>query len=196
MFFKDLLFHQQPAKKHGAIPRFFQNHFKEGRKNPAKYTHRSPVQGIQKKHAKNALSKTELLETQTRTLQKSSVAPLYRASKEGCTSTLWLMYEVTYTNIADCLENIFFTNNQQETYTLKYQALPKRGLEAPCQNCLVAQGPAGTEFLGLYVSTPSPPHPLYSHFVRRVKLRLAYRLAFVTSKQGWFIGIYRVSQQS
>ena len=32
------------------------------------------------------------------------------------------MYEAAYTNIADFLENTFFTNNQQETYALKYKA--------------------------------------------------------------------------
>ena len=63
-------------------------------------------------------------------------------------------------------------------------------LEEPYQNCLVVQRaakhpfvspylPPRARFSPPYVSTPLPHTPSNSHFVRKVKLRLAYRLAFV-----------------
>ena len=67
-------------------------------------------------------------------------------------------------------------------------------LEAPYQNCLVVQRAAKRPFAPPYLppnsgilapmSAPPLPHtPSNSHFVRRVKLRLAYRLAFVIKRQ-------------
>ena len=65
---------------------------------------------------------------------------------------------------------------------------------APYQNCLVVQTavrhskppPLNTSFFcqkrPLCQPPPSPTPPPNSRFVRKVKLRLAYRLAFVTSK--------------
>ena len=64
-------------------------------------------------------------------------------------------------------------------------------LEAPYQNCLVVQRPAKrvfvppylpprARFFPPYVSTPLPHTPC--DFVRRVTLRLAYRLAFVINR--------------
>ena len=63
-------------------------------------------------------------------------------------------------------------------------------LEAPYQNCLVVQRaakhpfvspylPPRARFFPLMLAPPVPHTPSNSHFVRRVKLRLAYRLAFV-----------------
>ena len=58
--------------------------------------------------------------------------------------------------------------------------------EAPCQTCLVdlsRPNPQQVLSFGAPVLAPPPPHtPSMSHFARRVKLRLAYRLAFVIYK--------------
>ena len=92
------------AKKHPRRPQFFQNHFKEYRKNLAKYTG-APVQGIKKKTAKKRHEQNRTFrdtplsppgskkhprrsrfvsnpsQEYLKTLQKSSVAPCTRHLK-------------------------------------------------------------------------------------------------------------------
>ena len=126
------------AKKHPQRPQFFQNHLKEYRKNPAKYTGSCtghPKKSAKKRHEQNkTFGDTPLSppgskkhprrprfvsnpsQEYLKTLQESSVAPLYRASKEHCKNSLWLMHEATYTNIADFFEKHLFHQQPAETY--------------------------------------------------------------------------------
>ena len=72
-------------------------------------------------------------------------------------------------------------NIVQGSVLLKRASNPRA--EGGNRSATVPELPSGCRvrccFVVLMFQPPSPTPPLYSHFVRRVELRLAYRLAFV-----------------
>ena len=67
--------------------------------------------------------------------EKSSVAPLYRASKEHCKNALWLIYEAKYTNIiADFFEkHLFHQQPARNIRSLNTKRIPKLFHWSPAQ---------------------------------------------------------------
>ena len=176
MFFErspfSILFTNSQQKNTDAYHDFSRIHVKEYLKNPAKMPCCSPVQSIERTLQKNARTYHNFSSIHVKEYRKNPAKNarvlLYRASKEDCKNALWIIYETKYTNIADFLERTMGDSSLWSRDTVPELPIVAQGAAKP--PFVPPYLPAGGEFLELYVSTPPPPHPLHSHFVRRVKL--------------------------